>query len=98
VNIEIEDSVYENVVTIGLTIILNGITDEKSQYEFKVKYVGVFEIGSEVELPVEKFIQANGPAILFPFLREHIASMSLKANISPILLPPINFLKFQKNE
>lgn len=53
---------------------------------------GLFQQQGETKLSIEKFGEVNGPAILFPFLREHIASLTLKANVPPILLAPINFV------
>jgi preprotein translocase subunit SecB len=39
---------------------------------------------------LKKFSEINAPAHLFPFLREVVANTSLKAGVSPLLLPPIN--------
>ena len=59
----------------------------------KVTMKGLFEQKGDTLLNVDTFGQVNGPAILFPFVREQLASLTMKANIPPILLSPINFVK-----
>lgn len=58
------------------------------------------EFGTDVDDQkiLQQFADINGPAIIFPFLREHLASMSLKAGIPPIMLPPINFIKLSASK
>jgi preprotein translocase subunit SecB len=36
------------------------------------------------------FSRLNAPALIFPYVRETIASTSLKAGIPPVIIPPIN--------
>jgi preprotein translocase subunit SecB len=58
--------------------------------------IGVFICDSDAIIPIDQFAKANGPAIMFPFLREHLASITLKAGISPILLPSVNFIRLSE--
>lgn len=37
--------------------------------------------------------KVKGPAILFPFVREHLANLTLRANLPPVLLPPISCME-----
>ena len=63
---------------------------------FKVRVVmgGQFRIEhSANSLPIDDFININAPAIIFPFIREHIANLSIKSLLPAILLPPINFVE-----
>jgi preprotein translocase subunit SecB len=66
------------------------------------KMTGIFDVGEIDQITIDKFIILNGPAIVFPFVREHIATVSMKGGMAPILLPPVNFLKVaeekRKNE
>ena|ERR1043166_4789601 len=59
---------------------------------YKCKFGGVFEIVGTPKLDINTFGNINAPSIMFPFVREHLASTSLKAGINPILLPPVNFV------
>jgi len=62
----------------------------------KIIMMGVFKCDGEPIIPLEQFAKANGPAIMFPFLREHLASITLKAGINPILLPSVNFIRLSE--
>lgn len=98
VEIELEDNLTEGKLAIGVVLYVTGVIEEEQQYKFYNKFIGIFEVGDEDELPMNKFAKANGPAIIFPFIRENIAITSLKANLSPVMLPPINFLKLNTSQ
>lgn len=72
---------------------IKGLQEENIVFEAKVVIVGVFSKKGEGDLDLDTFTKINGPAILFPFLREHIAGLSIKAGIGTILLQPVNFTK-----
>lgn len=93
VDIDIEHTINEEKIVINLKVKLVGKLKNKKLFSFVTVYVGEFEKGDEQILPVEKFVEANGPAIIYPFIREHIATTSLKAGMNTILLPPVNFVK-----
>ncbi len=42
---------------------------------------------------IEKIVYINISAILFPFLREVVADITMRAGFSPLLLPPMNFVE-----
>lgn len=75
-----------------------GIEDDKPEMQAFIKMVGVFTIPENPVPPLETFANINGPAIIFPFLREHLASVSMKAGINPIILQPINFVQKNGND
>lgn len=58
-----------------------------------IKMVGEFHIIDTPPLSVEKFTEVNSQAIMFPFIREHLALLTSKAGMVPILLPPVNFVE-----
>lgn len=53
-----------------------------------VSVKGTFTSKNSEEL--ESFSKVHAPAHLFPFVREIIGNTTMKANISPLLLPPFN--------
>jgi preprotein translocase subunit SecB len=67
------------------------INDDEGIVNIKCTMIGVFSIikGSE-NMSLRVFAQHNAPALLFPYIRETIASTSTKAGLPAILLPPIN--------
>jgi preprotein translocase subunit SecB len=97
VDIDIQHTVNNDKIFIDLEVTLIGKLKRTKLFQFKTKYVGQFEKGDENILPIEKFVEANGPAIMYPFVREHIATTSIKAGMNPILLPPVNFVKLNSD-
>ena len=70
-----------------------------SQLKFSTKHVAKFEI-SELDEDndvkhdkLERFTNINAAAMIFPFIRENIASTTAKAGMAPILIPVVNFVK-----
>ena len=61
--------------------------------EAKVKMGGQFLVAEGVEASfLDNFADINAPAIVFPFVRETIASLTTRAGIPTVLLQPLNFV------
>ncbi|PKQ68891.1 protein-export chaperone SecB [Raineya orbicola] len=82
-----------------LNVVIETSWEEKNkntqlvEIEAKIKMVGVFRYNDKTSVKVEEFAKVNAPAIIFPFIREQLANLSLKAGIPLILLQPINFVR-----
>lgn len=77
----------------NLAVLLSVSLFEKTRnrpFEMKVSVEGTFSGDDYKEL--QKFSRVHAPAHLFPFVREIIGNASMKANIPPLLLPPVNLL------
>jgi len=102
-NILVEHQIIENKtlqVTVTLDFSAGKSRPGKSRTKeitAKIKMMGVFFCEPDPVPSVEQFAKANGPAIMFPFLREHLASITLKAGISQILLPAVNFIRLSQD-
>ena len=78
------------------TTVTNKLKDEE-QYKIVVSFVGVFKrTGNSQISDNEQFGRINGAAIIFPFVREHIANIALKAGLGSVILPPVNFTKINR--
>jgi len=98
-DMQVEPSATENnQFFVSLLITLKAQQSEKTVFEFAVKMGGVFSKQGEPALKEEVFKNINAPAILFPFIREHIGISALKAGIGNILLPPVNFVGKETTE
>ncbi|MDR2809240.1 MAG: protein-export chaperone SecB [Tannerellaceae bacterium] len=96
-NINIEVSVNGQVITVVEEATLIQNFQEIEQVKVKVKMIGIFEyIGDSQLKNLDEFGRVNGAAIIFPYIREHITNISLKAGIGAIILPPVNFTKTEK--
>lgn len=67
-------------------------SEDKSEF-LECDIVGSFEAEDEVdeEFKLSHFVKVNSPAILFPYLRSYITTVTSNSGISPIIIPPINF-------
>ena len=78
-------------VTLGLSI--ESTEAEQMPFNLCVDLTGHFQAvfsGEENDSFREQLKNQNTVAILFPFLRSTVASLTLSANVSPIILPIIN--------
>ena len=78
---------YEVEIEVTVTAEVN----EKVAYIAEVKQAGIFVIGGLSDEERDQVIGANCPNILFPYIRETIASLVSKGTFSPFHLQPINF-------
>jgi len=89
-----EDS-FSNELTTNLTCFSD---DGAEVLKLEFTFVGLFSIKSDEEnMDIKLFMKQNSPAIMFPYIREHITSITQKSGIKPILLPPINIIALTKN-
>lgn len=73
-------------VKIGATI---GENSENAAFSLKVELVGVFHLRND-EFPIdkiEKWAEFNAPLVLYPYLREHVYSLTMRAGFNGTLLP-----------
>ncbi|HQO10628.1 MAG TPA: protein-export chaperone SecB [Clostridiales bacterium] len=76
------------------------ITEKSGNFKLICSMIGVFTVEDEkANMPLKDFAEMNAAALIFPYLREHISSISVKAGIQVILLPPTNIMALvQKNK
>lgn len=73
--------------------------DGKSYFTHNFKYVGRFSAEeSDKNMELAEFIKISAPALVFPYIREHITYISGKAGITPIILPPLNIIALLKKK
>lgn len=81
------EGVYENSIKVTVTAKLG----EKTMYLVECEQSGIFRIAG---LPEEQLSMALGiacPNILFPYARETVSDVILRAGFAPLLLAPVNF-------
>ena len=83
-----------NIINVRLKTLVICKKEDVEQYRIEVSMVGVFErFGDSQIASNEEFGRVNGAAIIFPFVREHISNIAMKAGIGSLILPPVNFSK-----
>lgn len=74
-------------LTVLLTVSLCQ-NEQNCPFTMSVSVEGTFTGESPEEL--ERFSRVHAPAHLFPFVREIVGNTTMRAGISPLLLPPFN--------
>lgn len=82
---ELEDSCYE--VKLQATLDVTIATDDA--IHIKVVQAGVFKI--ETTPALNQILAVECPNILFPYIREALDSVMVKASLPPFALAPVNF-------
>jgi preprotein translocase subunit SecB len=82
-----ENGVFEVVVAGTVTAKIG----EKVMFLIEVKQAGVFQINNIPGNEIEQILAVMCPNILFPYLREAVSDVSVRAGFAPVLLNPINF-------
>jgi preprotein translocase subunit SecB len=86
---KIDEGVFEVTVTITVTATLLEIN--KVMFLIEAKQAGVFQL---LNLPAEEHESLLGvvcPNILYPYLREVVSDVAVRAGFAPVILNPINF-------
>lgn len=77
---------------------LKELREHKQQpFRLRVCITGEFEVDT-ANFPAEKvahWAEINAPAILFPFLREHVYGLTVRCGYSPLLLPLIQVPQYR---
>ena len=83
----------------NLTFIFVAWEDNKSQEDFavKVKCNAEFQFNGAIGLDeIPAFFYPNSIAIVFPYVRAFVSTLTLQANVQPMLLPTINLSSLQE--
>ncbi|MCI4648919.1 protein-export chaperone SecB [Phaeodactylibacter sp.] len=76
-------------------------SNQPEELTLAVRMVGEFSINKPSEggtkMNVEQFAKVNGPAIIYPYVRQVIRHLTLESSMpSPVILPIVNFQAFQQ--
>lgn len=87
----------DHTCAVELIFNLDLLNGEKEVLTLESTFVGLFSIEDEAEnMDIEYFIENHAPGIMFPYIREHITTITQKAGVKPVLLPPINLVALLK--
>lgn len=75
-----------------LLVFLATATQSESPFCFSVTYGGKFALDIEEAAHIERIGTVNCPAIIFPFIREHVAELTRRAGLNAFIMNPINFV------
>lgn len=96
-NIEISEDQKNAVVSLKVILTQKSEEFETEQLRLEATYSGIFQVdGENANMTLDSFCENSAPAILVPYIRQHIHELSVKASIPVILLPPINITAIKK--
>jgi preprotein translocase subunit SecB len=80
----------------ALTTILS--VKDREAFKLSVTMVGRFNVNGEFDFDTSDFLNINAPAIIYPYIRQHVRTLSLESGmVKPIILPVINFVAFHND-
>ena len=84
---QLEEGVFEVAIKVTVT---SKIAD-KTVFLVEVTQAGIFQIRNVPEENLEMIVGITCPNILFPYARETVSDLVVRAGFLPVLLNPINF-------
>ena len=101
VDLDMHHTVTRNKAKCKLTAKVTVVSEKKEGdvlASVTITAYGVFK--QRVKNPnieIGDFAALNAYAIIYPFIREHLSTLSLKAGMDVIMLPSVNFVAFLNN-
>jgi preprotein translocase subunit SecB len=75
------------------------LVDGNVPFFFELEGEGLFVFKETPDKDIIAMVSdINGPAIIFPYMRETIADLTRRAGFKALHLPPVNFVKLAKGE
>ena len=86
-NEKLSDTLHEVILKLGVTV----KTDDEVAFLIEIQQAGIFVLQGFDEATVEHVLGSMCPNILFPYARETIDALAVKATFPAPMLAPINF-------
>jgi preprotein translocase subunit SecB len=84
---QIDEGVYQVVTTVTVTSKI----EDKTVFLVEVAQAGIFQVRNIPAENLEVILSVTCPNILFPYIREAVSDIVVRAGFPPVLLNPINF-------
>lgn len=73
------------------------ISDSTEALKIEIDSIGYFNFENLDKDSLSNFLFVNAPAILFPYLRAYISSLTTLSGIRPIILPTLNLTSLRED-
>ncbi|MCX7190263.1 MAG: protein-export chaperone SecB [Methylotenera sp.] len=80
-----------NVFEVAIKVTVTSKIEDKTVFLVEVTQAGIFQIRNVPEENLEMIVGITCPNILFPYARETVSDLVVRAGFQPVLLNPINF-------
>ncbi len=79
-----------------LDLVVN-IKDKEDTINIEVNVISFFSFDSQIDKDqLKKMFYMNAPAIIFPYLRSYITTLTVLSGIDPVILPTLNLSSLGK--
>jgi preprotein translocase subunit SecB len=83
----VEEGVYQTVLTVTVT----AKARDKTMFLVEVAQAGIFALRNIPQPDLEAVLAIACPNILFPYAREAVSDIVVRAGFPPVVLAPVNF-------
>ncbi len=83
--------IEEGIFEVSVTATVTAKAGEKMLFLVEAKQAGIFQIRHVPNDELEPILAVMCPNILFPYLREVVSDVVVRAGFAPVILNPINF-------
>lgn len=83
--------VEENIFEVAIKVTVTSKIGEKTVFLVEATQAGIFQISGVPAENIELILGITCPNILFPYARETVSDLIVRAGFQPVLLNPINF-------
>ena len=84
---EIDEGLFE----VTLIFMLGATANNLDLYDLKIDVAGIFAISGIPNESIDKVLEIYCSSVLFPYAREYIDNILVKATLPPIMLAQVNF-------
>lgn len=84
----------KNLLVLRMNCRVYSEPEESKGLEVKVDIVAHFEYKGMSEEEIGAYLSMNAPAIVFPYVRAYISSLTGLSGIAPLVLPTLNMREF----
>ncbi|MBI5436788.1 MAG: protein-export chaperone SecB [Nitrosomonadales bacterium] len=85
----IGDGIYEVAITVTVTAKLE--QKDKVMFLIEATQAGIFRISNMSKEDMDPVLGVGCPNILYPYIREVVSDVSVRAGFAPVVINPINF-------
>ena len=83
--------IEENIFEVAIKVTVTSKIADKTVFLVEVTQAGIFQISNVPAENIELIVGITCPNILFPYARESVSDLIVRAGFQPVLLTPINF-------
>jgi preprotein translocase subunit SecB len=83
----VDDGLYQTVLTVTVTAKIN----DKTLFLVEAAQAGIFTLRNIPPSDIEAVLGIACPNILFPYVREVVSDIVVRAGFPPVVLNPVNF-------